>query len=371
MDNIVKHHYRVTLENDVISYMPPRIEGMQDGYSHAGMNIQYKENGKTEEVIGRDEQIIFRSQIGAGIGVVLTMMAFVGSLKHSLELIGLGSAYTPEGSSVYVFLKNTYKNFTKLTPSMQNVAEFFSNNLGNMIRNQQLNPNSLMNIILRQREVIVSNFIETFGLNELEFRTLVTESMLRDVSIDEFVVSSANYGIPEAQTIEFYNTMSQTSTDMYAIYNPSNPVSQRIYSTLLPNAHSLAFYVESLAVGKGSYDIVKKIKQVSSKPMDSHSRSNYRKAIEKGLGFYHHMGGSIKPVNKLIGDYDHLFSEQKTYKKNIDGTFSHEGMLYYPEFHKGSVYMNAIPEKYIIGLYFYNPEKEFLGRGDIKSLIVY
>ena len=371
MDNIVKHHYRVTLENDVISYMPPRIEGQKDGYSHSGMNIQYKENGKTEEVIGRDEQIIFRSQIGAGIGVVLTMMAFAGSLKHSLELIGLGSAYTPEGSSMYVFMKNAYKNFTKLTPSMQNVAEFFSNNLGNMIRNQQLNPNSLMNIILRQREVVVSNFIETFGLNELEFRTLVTENMLRNASIDEFVVASSNYGIPETQTINFYNTMTQTSVDMYEIYNPSNPVSQRIYSTIFPTSHSVAFYVESLAVGKGSYDIVKKIKQVSSKPMDSHSRSNYRKAIEKGLGFYHHIGTSIKPTNKLIEDYNHLFSEQKTYKKNTDGTFSHEGMLYYPEFHKGSVYMNSIPEKYIIGLYFYNPEKEFLGRGDIKSLIVY
>tara|TARA_E500000305_G_scaffold111887_1_gene128776 strand:- start:2077 stop:6447 length:4371 start_codon:yes stop_codon:yes gene_type:complete len=370
MDNIVKHHYRVTLENDVISYMPPRIEGMKDGYSHAGMNIQYKENGKTEEVIGRDEQIIFRSQIGAGIGLVLTMMAFVGSLRHSLEILGLGSAYTPEGSSMYVFLKNAYKNFTKLTPNMQNVAEFFSNNLGNLIRNQQLNPNSLMNIILRQREVIVNNFIESFGLNELEFRTLVTENMLRNATIEEFVVASGDYGIPEAQTIEFYNTMTQTSVDMYSIYNPSNPVSQRIYTTLFPTSHSVAFYVESLAVGKGSYDLVRKIKQVSSKPMDSHSRSNYRKAIEKGLGFYHHIGTSIKPTEKLIGDYEHLFSGQKTYKKNDDHTFTHEGMLYYPTFHKGSVYMNSIPEKYIIGLYFFE-ENEFMGRGEIKSLIVY
>jgi hypothetical protein len=32
--------------------------------------------------------------------------------------------------------------------------------------------------------------------------------------------------------------------------------------------------------------------------------------------------------------------------------------------------MNSIPEKYIIGLYFYE-ENEFIGRGDIKSLIVY
>jgi len=369
-DNTIRHHYRVTLENDVITYMPPRIEGMKDGYSHCGMNIQYLSNGETHEIIGRDEQIIFRTQIGASIGIFLTMMAFVGSLKHSLELIGLGSAYTPEGSSMFVFLKNTYKNFTKLTPSMQGVAEFFSNNLGNMIRNQQLNPNSLLNIIINQREIITSNFIETFGLNELEFRTLVTENMLRNASIEEFVTASSSYGIPETQTIEFYNTMSRTSVDMMELYNPSNPVSQRIYSTLLPNAHSVAFYVENLAVGKGGYDLVKKIKQVSFKPMDSHSRSNYRKAIEKGLGFYHHIGRSIKPVKKLIDGYSHLFSGKKTYRKNEDGTFVNEGMLYYPSFHKGSVYMNYIPEKYIIGFYFYE-ENEFQGQGDFKSLIVY
>lgn len=370
MDNTVRHHYRVTLENDVITYMPPRIEGQKDGYSHCGMNIQYKSNGETEEVIGRDEQIIFRSQIGASIAIFLTMMAFVGSLKHSLELIGLGSAYTPEGSSMYVFLKNTYKNFTKLTPSMQSVAEFFSNNLGNLIRNQQLNPNSMLNIILRQREIITSNFIESFGLNELEFRTLVTDNMLRNATVEEFVSASSSYGIPETQTIDFYNTMTSTSVDIMELYNPSNPVSQRVYSTLLPNAHSVAFYVENLAVGKGGYDLVGKIKKVSFKPMDSHARSNYRKVIEKGLGFYHHIGTSIKPVDKLIDGYEHLFSDKKTYKKNTDGTFSSEGMLYYPTFHKGSVYMNSIPEKYIIGLYFYE-ENEFVGRGDIKSLIVF
>jgi hypothetical protein len=194
--------------------------------------------------------------------------------------------------------------------------------------------------------------------------------MLRNASVEEFVSASSSYGIPETQTIDFYNTMTSTSVDIMELYNPSNPVSQRVYSTLLPNAHSVAFYVENLAVGKGGYDLVGKIKKVSFKPMDSHARSNYRKVIEKGLGFYHHIGTSIKPVDKLIDGYDHLFSDKKTYKKNTDGTFSMEGMLYYPTFHKGSVYMNSIPEKYIIGLYFYE-ENEFIGRGDIKSLIVY
>ena len=148
----------IQLEYDVITYLPPKLETDKTGYTHAGMNIQYTHTGKMYEVLGRDEQLIFRTTIGASIAVLL-MMVFLGNITHTLDIVGLGASYTPEGSTIIAYLKDTFRSYSTLPATLRRNAYVLFENLERLITNQQLAPNSLLNTIISQREGIMRRFI--------------------------------------------------------------------------------------------------------------------------------------------------------------------------------------------------------------------
>lgn len=392
--NQIRHHYRVTLEYDVITYLPPKLEGDRDGYTHAGMNIQYTARGKMHEILGRDEQLIFRSTIGATIAVLL-LMAFMGNMTHTLETVGLGASYTPEGSTVITYLKDTFRNYLNLPRTLQQSANALFENLGNLISNQQLNPNSTLNFILQQRAGIVRRFANSYNINQLEFNHIVTESMLTNATEQQFLDRISYLSIPTTQSRNFYQTMQATSINMFEHFSPTNTVAQRIYNTIFPTASSFMYYLQTIAVGKGVYNIVNLMKTSISKPLDTHGRSSYRRAIEGGLNFYHHVGHSVMNEQKFTDPYDNMFAGNEAYEKlhtncklptghgrklsNIHcrlpehikkNVYHSNGNYYLPSYHKGQVYMNVIPEQYILGLYFYD-EDEFVNRHDLLGFAVF
>ena len=54
-------------------------------------------------------------------------------------------------------------------------------------------------------------------------------------------------------------------------------------------------------------------------------------------------------------------------KKDI---YHSKNNYYLPSYHKGQVYMNVIPERYILGFYFYD-EHEFNDRHDLLGFTVF
>jgi len=116
-------------------------------------------------------------------------------------------------------------------------------------------------------------------------------------------------------------------------------------------------------------DILKKL-VISWK---THSRENYYNVLDKHLTAYNAIGTGIKREDEMLSGYGNLFSDNDTYTKINNNIYKSNNVdiMYYPSYHRGQIYMTAIPKHYIMGLYFYKAKEFSNTTGNIKGFVVY
>lgn len=140
---------------------------------------------------------------------------------------------------------------------------------------------------------------------------------------------------------------------------------------LYDNTGNFRRYVGDIDVD-GKYSL-KDILRKGIKTWKIHTRNNYNKAIGQHLFKYNKLGSSIKQEIELLKDYNKLFSNTQSFSKVNDKVYASEAseMLYYPSYHRGQIYMNAIPKQWVQGIYLYHEGDFSNTEGNVLGFAIY
>ena len=389
--NLLPHNFRVTMQSDVVTYLPPKLDrpGMLSGffydYEHCGINIQYEPTGEMTEVMGRDEQVIFTTQVYAyGVWTLLTMMYF--------QFFAAEASWA--GSSMGVYIRNAYRRIGAMPASLRQNVPMYLEEVNNLVRTRRFSSAFQLQRIANMRETYLVNFSETHNVPLSQLRRIVYQSFVAEGGTQEtFVNALEQVNLP--MRLEFYQEYNALNQQIFDAVRPTTNVFLQVRDQLFPSVGSYAFYVTQMAAysaGRLIVSGVEKIFNAVGVGAGRHGRALYRDVIDKHLGTVHHIGTA---TSNVLEDQYHLFTEHHYERMDVNCAlpekhgrrlseavcampqkqkaqlYHSQGTIAVPTFHKGQVMMHHLPEQYILGLYLYDPEEEFRDREDLLGFVVY